>query len=200
MKKEISLALTAAFASSLTIASTVTINDPATSSGYTVSQYLNPTPSSTELHILGVYETRSDPSFGYHPQGTATVHVKNQGATPFVLVLSSYEPTQWNIDLEAGANLTQIFTNGYYAQPVSGFSGTVTSLSGVCNSGFPYSWSSAQGLSNCVENLTGLKTSSFSGVYRATDFTITTSAVPLPSTATLFSGAIVGLFFRRKRS
>lgn len=188
-------------------ASTISINDPATSSGYLVSNYSNPSPTLPELLVIGVYETRSDHSYNYHPQGTATVNIVNQGTAPLTLVLSSYEPTLWNINIASGVLINEVILNGYYSQQVSGASGvTVTDRSGLGNyfSACAYAWPSSTGgcdtpgLISGVEAYTGLTLTAFSGVYRATDFTVTTSPVPLPPAIFLFASGLVGLLGLRR--
>lgn len=190
-------------------ASTMSINDPATSSGYSVTAYNNPSPTLPELLVIGVYETRSDHSFDYHPQGTATVSIVNQGAAPLTLVLSSYEPTLWNLNIGSGVNINEVILNGYHSQQVSGTSGiNVTDRSGPGNyfSACAYAWPSSAGgcdtpgLISGVEAYTGLTLTAFSGVYRATDFTVTTSPVPLPPAILLFASGLVGLLgFKGKK-
>lgn len=190
-------------------AATITINDPATSSGYSVSSYNNPSPTIPQLLVIGVYETRSDHSYNYHPQGTASVNILNQGTAPLTLVLSSYEPTLWNLNVAAGVSINEVILNGYHSQQVSGASGiTVTDRSGLGNyfSACAYAWPSSTGgcdtpgLISGVEAYTGLTLTAFSGTYRATDFTVTTSPVPVPPAILLFASGLVGLlgFSRRK--
>lgn len=189
-------------------AATITINDPATSSG-SVSSYNNPSPTLPQLLVIGVYETRSDHSFNYHPQGTASVNILNQGTAPLTLVLSSYEPTLWNLNVAAGVSINEVILNGYHSQQVSGASGiTVTDRSGLGNyfSACAYAWPSSTGgcdtpgLISGVEAYTGLTLTAFSGIYRATDFTVTTSPVPVPPAILLFASGLVGLLgFRRKK-
>lgn len=190
-------------------AATITINDPATSSGYSVSSYNNPSPTIPQLLVIGVYETRSDHSYNYHPQGTASVNILNQGTAPLTLVLSSYEPTLWNLNVAAGVSINEVILNGYHSQQVSGASGiTVTDRSGLGNyfSACAYAWPSSTGgcdtpgLISGVEAYTGLTLTAFSGTYRATDFTVTTSPVPVPPAILLFASGLVGLLgFSRKK-
>lgn len=192
---------------------TITINDPEISSGYAPYYYDNSVSTSPELLIIGVYETRSDHSFGYHPQGAANVNILNQGSSPLTLVLSSYEPTLWNLNIETGVNINEIILNGYHDQDVTGASGiTITERSyygtGSYFSSCAYAWPSStggcdtQGLVSGVEAYTGLTLTSFAGTYQATDFTITTSPVPVPAAMWLFGSGLIGLFgvARRKKS
>ncbi|MFO0738787.1 MAG: hypothetical protein U0270_23010 [Labilithrix sp.] len=48
-----------------------------------------------EVHALGMYETRSDHGFDYHPRGHATITLTRKGR--HALVLSAYEPTDFEI-------------------------------------------------------------------------------------------------------
>ena len=90
-----SVLIVAAF-SSQAWAVEISVNDPATDAGYTVSSYVGNSTLIPDIGIIGVYETRGDHGGGFHPQGTANVHVQYDGPRPMiplVLVLSSYEPT-----------------------------------------------------------------------------------------------------------
>ena len=71
-----------------------------------------------EAHIIGIYESRSDHSGGYHPTGTTDIVIEST-STPFILVLSSYEPTQWNLSGQVDA-ITEVIITGYHAQIVTG--------------------------------------------------------------------------------
>ncbi len=42
----------------------ISINDPATDGGYVVTSYVASSTVNPDISIIGVYETRSDPSFG----------------------------------------------------------------------------------------------------------------------------------------
>jgi hypothetical protein len=132
-----------------------------------------------EIHIFGVYETRSDHSFDYRPQGVADITIERQGK-PLVLVLSSYEPTKWRLHKSAGVNIETVILNGYHEQQVEGTSGIITIInrSGV-NSISPsaYKWPSkgkddTRILVSWVEKLIGTEITSFHGCYRATKFTL----------------------------
>jgi hypothetical protein len=172
------------------------INDPATSEGYVVTTYNAPGLTVPDISILGVYETRSDHSFNYHPQGAATVHVRYSGSKlmdPLVLVLSAYEPTLWNIDAQAGTRISKIVVNGLYEQQVAN-SGSipVVNKSGANSiSACSYAWPgdnqgcNTQGLVQGVQTLVGAPLTAYAGVYRATDFTVTGVPVPEPASAHL---------------
>lgn len=169
--------------------SVVTVNNPATSSGYQASYYVNPEVTSPETHIIGVYETRSDHSGGYHPTGTAYVHVTGSSKTPVNLVLSSYEPTAWILDGEGLSFIQSVTVNSYYPSTATGIDSSKVQVTKLGSYG--YAWPSSSGgsntlaLVNAVEALYGAPIATFSGAYRATDFSVMLSPVPEPSTATL---------------
>ncbi|MCU0681786.1 MAG: hypothetical protein MUF34_05940 [Polyangiaceae bacterium] len=154
----------------------VTINDCA----YGDAAYVAPKPSGgVDLVVLGVYETRSDHSGGYHPTGAGSV--RDHRATPHVLVLSSYEPTHWTIETDEASGLFEVILNGYHEQTVSVSDRVkVTNQSGVENylSACGIGWPNDDGgcdtpaLVSGAEALTGLTLSSFNGCYRATSFEV----------------------------
>ncbi len=194
------LALIFSLIAPLANSASVTINDPA---GSLASYYTNPTASGSELHIISVYETSSDRSFGYHPQGTATINVNYGGGSPITLVLSSYEPTLWNFNVESGVVIDKVILNGYHNQDAAGIdSRLLVNKYGVGNyfSACAYTWPSdnqgcnTPGLVSGAENFTGLTLTSFSAAYRATDFTVTTSPVPVPASLWLLGSGLLGLF------
>lgn len=170
----------------------ILINDPSSA----VSSYVASSSATPDICIFGVYETRGDHSFGFHPQGTANVHVKyvaGRPMVPLVLVLSSYEPTRWILDIDSDAVVSQIILNGYHHQEVTNAGSIpVMNFSGIENGGTPYLSACAyrwpgdnQGcdtpaLVSGVESLLGQPISAFSGSYRATDFTVLGSPVPGP--------------------
>jgi hypothetical protein len=143
-----------------------------------------------ELQLIGVYETSSDHSSGYHPTGAATVHVERQGKQ--ILALSSYEPVHWTVTAAPGAVLEKVILNGYYDQeadvpdgvPVEVHAGPEGSLGG-----YAYAWPSAEGgsdtqaLVKALEGLTGRKLTSFNGCYRAQSFVLTESLAATASCA-----------------
>jgi hypothetical protein len=179
--------------------SVVTINDPAISSGYGASYYASTASTSPETHIIGVYETRSDHSFA----GTAYVHVTGSASVPVNLVLSSYEPTHWILD-GAGLSFVQsVLVNSYYVSTASGIDSTRVLNQNL--GAYAYAWPGASGGSNtpalvaAVETQYGSPISTFSGVYRATDFSVALAPVPEPSAAVmLLCGLGIALVWRRK--
>lgn len=193
-------AATAAHANS----SVVTINDPAIPSGYTSSYYVNSNITSPETHIIGVYETRSDHSGGYHPTGKAYVHVSGSAENPVNLVLSSYEPTEWILDGVGLSFVQSVSVSSYYASTAIGIDSSKVHITNLGSYG--YAWPSSEGGSNtpalvrAVESLYGAPIATFSGVYRATDFSVALAPVPEPSSAVLgLLGLGVGIVFMRSK-
>ena len=133
------------------------------------------TSAATALHIVSVYETRSDHSFGYHPTGSALVDFALPGAN--VLVLSSYEPTHWTVSMARVASLEKIITIGYHQQTVT-LVGSATNVpvqpskSRKCGYSLPYNGGGCDTdtLISTIRQETGLPLASFDGCYRATRF------------------------------
>jgi hypothetical protein len=146
-----------------------------------VSTYTRPEQEGPELVVLGIHESRGDYSPGFHPEGTATVQVRR--TRPHILVLSSYEPTLWRLEVGPGARLEGIILNGYYAQRVEGVpSGvSVTNRSGqAALSACAYVWPASSSGQACdtqklvagLRQLTSREVTAFAGCYRATGFTV----------------------------
>lgn len=161
------LSVTAAYAAP------ITIGDPTYSTSYYESSEVS---SDYSLYLIGVYETRRDHSYGYHPTGAAAVKVGDQLGKSTILALSSYEPTHWRITGLGVDDITKVILYGYHDQSVSGIlaSTPVTEYSyeGEGNyQGFTYRY---PGDGRVVNHLSrqGLRVSSFAGSYRATDFSI----------------------------
>lgn len=179
--------------------SVITINNPATSSGYQLSYYVNPEITSPEIHVIGVYETRSDHSFNYHPSGKAYVHVTGMTETPVNLVLSSYEPTDWILDGAGLSFIQSVIVSSYHASSATGIDSSKVQIKDL--GGYGFAWPSSSGGTNtpalvsAVESLYGTPIATFSGVYRATDFSVFLSPVPEPSRASLLLlGLALGIF------
>ncbi len=145
------------------------------------SMYKNGNTNDTALHIIGVYEARSDHSIGHHPTGEVKVHIAKQ-KQPMILALSAYEPVQWKIEAEPGAAIKKIIVNGYHDQtvlvdqniPVKEYSYEET---GQYLGNFMYQWNaakdkSATSLVTHLEKLTGSQLTSFQGCYRGTSFQV----------------------------
>jgi hypothetical protein len=134
-----------------------------------------------ELHLVGVYESHSYHSGNHHPTGEAQVRVTRQGK-PIILALSSYEPVNWNIQVEPGVEIEKIIVNGYHDQKVTGISGIP--IEEYSHEGtekflgdFVYRWNSADNkgtpaLVTQLNQLTGTQLTSFQGCYRGTQFVI----------------------------
>jgi hypothetical protein len=117
--------------------------------------------------VLSVYETHSGHSSGYHPTGEATV--SDTRPNPHVLVLSSYEPVHWTINLGASSGLTEIVLNGYHDQTVSAPAGVaVSNDSGFDDDGptffvaYGYAWPNNNGGCDTPALVSGVE--SFSGL------------------------------------
>lgn len=157
---------------------TSAILDCATDAGYEVSTWRAAEAESTRLWVGGVYETRSDHSGGYHPTGTAHVDWRVPGSN--VLVLSSYEPTDWTVALQDGGELYKVIAIGYHLQSVSAPPGVIVQTFSYeagdsvvsCGYSLPGNGGGCEGeeLVAVAQDLTGLGLYGFDGCYRATAF------------------------------
>jgi hypothetical protein len=136
-----------------------------------------PKPPCPELHIVGIYESRSDRG-GMPPGGSTHIRFARPGDN--VLVLSSYEPTQWKVELAPGAALSRVILSGYHDQAVTLPAGIPVEIRtyeirGTYLGAYGYAWPFSDGGSDTpmlvkeVEALTSRKLTSFHGCYRLTD-------------------------------
>jgi len=146
--------------------------------GYEVSSWRATEPSSPRLWIGGVYQTRGDHSGGYHPEGSATVSWGVPGRN--VLVLGSYEPTQWTITVEDGAELELVVVTGYHDQRVVAPPDVAVEIHTYENGASPFACGyslpgdgggcEGEELVAFAQQATGLSMYAFDGCYDATTF------------------------------
>jgi hypothetical protein len=75
-------------------------------------------PAGTTIHMLGTYQSRNATGrLGRHP-GTVAVNVT--ASRPVLLVLTSYEPVEWQIRLAPGSQLAGVLATGMYRSTVTG--------------------------------------------------------------------------------
>ncbi|NES75587.1 MULTISPECIES: hypothetical protein [Okeania] len=146
------------------------------------SSFFNTSNGEKELHLVGVYEARSDHHGGYHPTGTINVKIERKNQ-PVILALSSYEPVHWNVSLGKEVKLEKVIINGYHDQEISGISGIPIEEFSYQGTGsyigeFAYQWDkfhhhpSTASLVTKLEQITNTNLTSFQGCYRGTNFTI----------------------------
>jgi hypothetical protein len=126
---------------------------------------------SPEVHVIGVYETRSDHSHGHHPTGEGRVRIDRPG--DHVLVLSAYEPTDWKVSLAPGANIEAVTLIGYHPQSVNLTGVPVTRDSG-CGYSFPYNGQGCDtdALLELARTHAGADVTTFHGCYHASEWTL----------------------------
>ncbi len=125
---------------------------------------------SPEVHVISVYETRSDHSGGYHPTGEGRVTIERPG--DHVLVLSAYEPTDWKVTLAPGVQIQQVVLIGYHAQTVD-LNVPVTHGTG-CGYSYPYNGGGCDTdqLLALAQAHAGADLTSFHGCYHASQWTL----------------------------
>ncbi len=145
--------------------------------GWRMAQYIAVERDAPEVHVLGIYESGRG--------GTVDVYVERAGV-PIVLVLSAYESTEWRLNLRQGVEVQRIILNGYNPHAVVGVEDVpVIEYTGPDESivSAVYDWpTSALGYHNGLapawvyqlEALVGAPLTSFTGCYRASEFTLAT--------------------------
>lgn len=129
----------------------------------------------TALVVIGLYEARGDSSGSNHPRGRATVALERPGHQ--VVLVSSYEPVDWEFTVGPGVVLDRVIASGYYRQGVVAPQGTSvqTSSHEERNSAevpMAYEWKRAGPLVRRAEELTGLALNAFHGCYRMSALTL----------------------------
>lgn len=94
--------------------------------------YRSPNPGQPEVVAVGVYQAggplrfelgeESEPNppvLNPPPRSLQPARVRDRRTTPHVLVLTSYEPVEWALDL-AGSAVTRVLVSGYHASRVTG--------------------------------------------------------------------------------
>jgi hypothetical protein len=141
-----------------------------------------------DVHAIGIYEGARPGAAsrrqGEHPEGVVAVDVGVRGKAT-MLVLSSYEPIEWRVNVQAGARLEKVLAVGYYPQRVTitGASGVdvatrrrdVMVAAGIGDLGVPYKieGNAAHDANEFVRALTGKSPATYQGQYRADRFAIT---------------------------
>jgi hypothetical protein len=69
--------------------------------------------TSPALDVVSIYEGTLGSSGNPPPTSSGTIHVEATDR-PVVLTIGSYSPTQWTLQLDAGAKLQKVFLYGIY--------------------------------------------------------------------------------------
>ncbi len=146
-------------------------------SGYEVTAVRTGEEGPPRLWITGVYQTHGDHSFGKHPAGEG--HVQFDLAGDNVLVVSSYEPAEWTIELGPDAQLSRVIAIGYHEQTVVAPEGVIVETFSHDSGDEPKCGYSLLGygggcegedLVAWAEAHTGLTMTGFDGCYDASQF------------------------------
>ncbi|WP_434427757.1 hypothetical protein [Nannocystis pusilla] len=136
-----------------------------------LTSFVEPMAQAEELHIIGVYQG----------SGNAITVDVNRADVPLTLVLSSYEPVAFTLNLAPGVLLEHVILNGYNAHTVQGQgAATVTDVSGQFNfyAACAYEWPEDDGGCNTpglvagAEAATGLSLTTFAACYEGSSFSL----------------------------
>ncbi|KAL9963162.1 hypothetical protein ACROYT_G032337 [Oculina patagonica] len=132
-----------------------------------------------EIHVLSVYEGSSHtrpPTAGDTP-----VNIVGNSNRPIILVLGSYEPVNWILNLPAGITISKVILVAYYIDE-SSVSGDVNQVQAVERKGMISSqWSYGYGTDSGGGNTVGLLkqihsrfgvVTSFTGTYKAYEWSL----------------------------
>lgn len=130
-----------------------------------------------ECHVVGIYMPEK-------AQEDDRVYVKIQSTgKPMAVVLCSYSDTQWNLEIEDGADVRQIIVSGWFEQAVVGAPADIPTKLIVGSSNnrafsqdyfWGYAWETKEGrnVRAKVKQFTGLEVTTFQGVYQGKQFVI----------------------------
>jgi uncharacterized protein YjbI with pentapeptide repeats len=154
----------------------VTVRDCNAQAGYEPSIFVDRHAAGPELIVLGLYETESRGWGEDHRVGRATVRVER--TVPHVLVLSSFTPTVWRVDLAPGARVEQVIVGS--TRPGSAVEGvpaelvfTDRSREGPREFASAYAWPGdrwTRALVAELRDVTGRGITAFAGCYQASRF------------------------------
>lgn len=127
-------------------------------------------PSDARVVAIGVYEAADGVHSFAGPRQAGTVNVfVATGTRPIVLVLSSYEPVNWHLQLQDGAQVSHVLLSGYHASQVSG-----APAARIENIGTQYAYQRGspqfESLDGLVRQSTGKRIDSFQGAYSGASF------------------------------
>lgn len=132
---------------------------------------------STQLHVIGIYTHAEGSLDAPHASGPVDVQVNRAGKS--VLVLSAYEPVEWNIQVADGATLEGVVVSGYYEQRVNAPEGVPVAYYSYEQDGeifgdIAYQWPSFRttDLVDAAELITDLELTSFRGCNASASFQI----------------------------
>lgn len=126
------------------------------------------------VSAIGVYEGKYPQgvkhSFRFHPSGHVKVHL-GKFATPFILVLSSCEPVDWNLNNRTGKKIDKILLSGPASSKIIyRRASEIIRVKKTC--AYKRNSKSFNKLSGEVQTITGSPLTSFQGMYEGESFNI----------------------------
>lgn len=125
-----------------------------------------------DVEAVGVYESTGGSHGPGKPSKPGTVSVRVQRSrNPLVLVLTSYEPVNWEIETDPGARIAAILLGGYNPSRVSGLAGVRQIDIGRVHA-YQQGDSGYGALEAAVARRTGKRIKSFQGRYSGESFVV----------------------------
>jgi hypothetical protein len=133
-------------------------------------------PADLRVEVIGVYEGGGaqaqsvQTSSGLRSARSVTVGVGSTGA-PLALVLASYEPVIWDLNVAASANLAHVLVSGYYESLVRGAGNAQVTRIGQAFS-YTFADQKFRQLQERIRLYTGRAADGFQGSYRGIRFSV----------------------------
>lgn len=129
-------------------------------------------PANADVRAVGVYEA-ADGSHGVgkaSKPGSVRVFV-SRSSRPIVLVLSSYEPVNWILQLQPGAKVSNVLLSSYHSSQAFGAKDARIDSIGTQHA-YKRGSPDFEALDAQVRSLTGKRIGSFQGAYSGTSFSL----------------------------
>lgn len=160
------------------------IQDCDTDAGYAITGFANaPIDGVPEVTAIGIYQTHGEHSGGDHPMGYADLTVTAPGEQ--IVVLSSYEPVTWDLEVGADTTVTRILVYGYHEQLVENADGIDVTYMGDWQCGLEWPTTddcASESFADAIVEELGQPIQHFEGCYDASSFVVGPTESPVPTT------------------
>lgn len=134
---------------------------------------------SSQVHLISVYEGSCHHEGNFHPRCPIQVSLAKI-QSPVTLVLTAYEPIDWQIQNIDHVPIQQVITSGYYKQTVTGIGSHIPVIETsyeersphYFHGGFIHDTGGYDYWNQFIEHLAGKKPTTLQSVYRGTAFMI----------------------------
>ena len=125
------------------------------------------------LHVFAIYNSIDDP-WGTHPTGDVDIYI-GCVVSPVILVLVSYEPSVWTIEVSEDAMVHAVYVFGFFEQVIEGLVGIPVFYDYDLYDSIHHPsawWDGGDELTAMVEVISGIEHASYHGCSYSTFFTL----------------------------